>query len=107
MLHPRSRPSRWQQGRTPPARGAAVGSACRCTGGKLWRALYMARTAALPILTAENGLTRYLEEIRRVPMLEPQDEFIFDKRLREQGDRYAAHKLVTSHMSLVAKIAIC
>ena len=66
----------------------------------------MARSAALPILTAENGLTRYLEEIRRFPMLEPQDEFILAKRWREHGDRDAAHKLVTSHLRLVAKIAM-
>jgi RNA polymerase sigma-32 factor len=66
----------------------------------------MARTAALPILTAESGLTRYLEEIRRFPMLEPQDEFILAKRWREHGDRDAAHKLVTSHLRLVAKIAM-
>src|SRR3981189_2468375 len=66
----------------------------------------MARTAALPILTAESGLTRYLEEIRRSPMLEPQDEYMLAKRWREHGDRDAAHKLVTSHLRLVAKIAM-
>jgi len=66
----------------------------------------VARTAALPILTAENGLTRYLEEIRRFPMLEPQDEYMLAKRWREHGDRDAAHKLVTSHLRLVAKIAM-
>jgi RNA polymerase sigma-32 factor len=66
----------------------------------------MARTAALPILTAESGLTRYLEDIRRFPMLEPQDEFMLAKRWREHGDRDAAHKLVTSHLRLVAKIAM-
>src|SRR5437868_50345 len=66
----------------------------------------MARTAALPILTAESGLTRYLEEIRRFPMLEPQEEFMLAKRWREHGDRNAAHKLVTSHLRLVAKIAM-
>ncbi len=64
------------------------------------------RAAALPILTAESGLTRYLEEIRRFPMLEPQDEFMLAKRWREHGDRDAAHKLVTSHLRLVAKIAM-
>src|SRR5204863_9681660 len=53
----------------------------------------------------ETGLTRYLEEIRRFPMLEPQDEFMLAKRWREHGDREAAHKLVTSHLRLVAKIA--
>jgi RNA polymerase sigma-32 factor len=66
----------------------------------------MARAAALPILTAESGLTCYLEEIRRFPMLEPQDEFMLAKRWREHGDRDAAHKLVTSHLRLVAKIAM-
>jgi RNA polymerase sigma-32 factor len=66
----------------------------------------MARTTALPILTAEPGLTRYLEEIRWFPMLEPQDEYMLAKRWREHGDRDAAHKLVTSHLRLVAKIAM-
>jgi RNA polymerase sigma-32 factor len=66
----------------------------------------MARAATLPVLTAESGLTRYLEEIRRFPMLEPQDEFMLAKRWREHGDRDAAHKLVTSHLRLVAKIAM-
>ena len=66
----------------------------------------MARTAALPIMTAEGGLTRYLEEIRRFPMLEPQQEFMLAKRWKEHGDRNAAHQLVTSHLRLVAKIAM-
>src|SRR5271156_1801102 len=66
----------------------------------------MAQTAALPILSGETGLTRYLEEIRRFPMLEPQEEFMLAKRWREHGDREAAHKLVTSHLRLVAKIAM-
>ena len=66
----------------------------------------MARTAALPIVTAEGGLSRYLEEIRRFPMLEPQEEYMLAKRWREHGDREAAHKLVTSHLRLVAKIAM-
>ena len=66
----------------------------------------MAHTAALPIITAEGGLTRYLEEIRRFPMLEPQEEYMLAKRWREHGDRPAAHKLVTSHLRLVAKIAM-
>jgi RNA polymerase sigma-32 factor len=63
----------------------------------------MPRTAALPILTA--GLTHYLEEIRRFPMLERQEEYALAKRWREHGDRDAAHKLVTSHLRLVTKIA--
>jgi RNA polymerase sigma-32 factor len=66
----------------------------------------MAQSAALPILTAESGLTRYLEEIRRFPMLEPQQEYMLAKSWREHGDREAAHKLVTSHLRLVAKIAM-
>src|ERR671931_1567329 len=66
----------------------------------------MARAAALPIITAESGLTRYFEEIRRFPMLEPQEEFMLAKRWREHDDRDAAHKLVTSHLRLVAKIAM-
>src|SRR5437660_874394 len=65
----------------------------------------MARATALPIISAESGLSRYLEEIRRFPMLEPQEEFMFAKSWREHGDREAAHKLVTSHLRLVAKIA--
>ena len=66
----------------------------------------MARTAALLILTAESGLTRYFEEIRRFPMLERQQEYMLAKRWREHGDREAAHKLVASHLRLVAKIAM-
>jgi RNA polymerase sigma-32 factor len=66
----------------------------------------MARAAALPIITAESGLSRYLEEIRRFPMLEPQEEYMLAKRWREHGDRDAAHKLVTSHLRLVAKLAM-
>src|SRR6476660_9263628 len=64
----------------------------------------MARNA-LPILTAEPGLTHYLEEIRRFPMLERQEEYVLAKRWREHGDRDAAHKLVTSHLRLVTKVA--
>ncbi len=66
----------------------------------------MAHAASLPILTAEGGLSRYLEEIRRFPMLEPQEEYMLAKSWREHGDRTAAHRLVTSHLRLVAKIAM-
>src|SRR5258708_6687877 len=65
----------------------------------------MARAAAVPVLTAEPGLTHYLEEIRRFPMLEREEEYMLAKRWREHGDRDAAHKLVTSHLRLVTKIA--
>jgi RNA polymerase sigma-32 factor len=61
---------------------------------------------ALPMISAESGLSRYLNEIRRFPMLEPQEEYMLAKRWREHGDRDAAHRLVTSHLRLVAKIAM-
>src|SRR3984893_8150446 len=63
-------------------------------------------TVALPILTAESGLTRYLKEIRRFPLLEPQDEYMLTKRHRDHSNHDAAHRLVTSHLRLVAKIAM-
>ena len=66
----------------------------------------MANRASLPAFTAEGGLSRYLAEIRRFPMLEPQEEFMLAKRWREHGDSDAAHKLVTSHLRLVAKMAM-
>jgi RNA polymerase sigma-32 factor len=65
----------------------------------------MARAAAWPILAAESGISHYFEEIRRFPMLDRQEEYMLAKRWREDGDRDAAHKLVTSHLRLVAKIA--
>jgi RNA polymerase sigma-32 factor len=61
---------------------------------------------ALPVLANEGGLSRYLDEIRKFPMLEPHEEYMLAKRWREHGDREAAHKLVTSHLRLVAKIAM-
>src|SRR6201990_248185 len=63
-------------------------------------------SVALPVLAAESGLSRYLEEIRRFPTLQPQQEYMLAKSWREQGDREAAHQLVTSHLRLVAKIAM-
>ena len=62
--------------------------------------------AALPVIAGESGLARYLAEIKRFPMLEPQEEYMLAKRWREHDDRDAAHKLVTSHLRLVAKIAM-
>jgi RNA polymerase sigma-32 factor len=61
---------------------------------------------SLPSVGAHGGLTRYLEEIRQFPMLEPQQEYMLAKSWREHGDRDAAHKLVTSHLRLVARIAM-
>ncbi len=63
-------------------------------------------SSSLPILAADGGLSRYLAEIRRFPMLQPQEEFMLAKSWREHGDSEAAHKLVTSHLRLVAKIAM-
>ena len=69
-----------------------------------------AATARLPALSSnlspEGNLSRYLSEIRKFPLLEPQEEFMLAKRWREHGDSQAAHKLVTSHLRLVAKIAM-
>jgi len=62
--------------------------------------------AAGYLTLAEGGLTRYLAEIRTFPMLEPQEEYMLAKRWREHEDSSAAHKLVTSHLRLVAKIAM-
>lgn len=58
------------------------------------------------IVSGEGGLSRYLEEIRRFPMLEPQEEYMLAKRYSEHADPDAAHRLVTSHLRLVAKIAM-
>ena len=60
----------------------------------------------LPSVSAHGGLTRYLEEIRQFPMLEPQQEYMLAKSWREHDDRDAAHQLVTSHLRLVARIAM-
>lgn len=62
--------------------------------------------AALPIIASDGGLARYLDEIRRFPMLEPQQEYMLAKRWKEHQDPEAAHKMVTSHLRLVAKIAM-
>src|SRR5215475_14482963 len=60
----------------------------------------------LPSLQSDSGLSRYLQEIRKFPMLEANEEFMLAKRWREHKDPEAAHKLVTSHLRLVAKIAM-
>jgi RNA polymerase sigma-32 factor len=62
--------------------------------------------STLPALSGEGNLGRYLREIRKFPMLEPDEEFMLAKRWREHGDAEAAHRLVTSHLRLVAKIAM-
>ena len=64
------------------------------------------RTRTLPTLASDGNLSRYLQEIRQFPMLEPEEEYMLAKSWREHGDTEAAHRLVTSHLRLVAKIAM-
>ncbi|HUL05913.1 MAG TPA: RNA polymerase sigma factor RpoH [Candidatus Acidoferrum sp.] len=66
----------------------------------------MARAQTLPMVVSESNLARYLQEIRTFPMLEPDQEYMLAKRWREHNDTDAAHQLVTSHLRLVAKIAM-
>ena len=66
----------------------------------------MASTALTIALSPEQGLQRYLSEIRKFPMLGKEEEFMLAKRWQEHGDTRAAHTLVTSHLRLVAKIAM-
>src|ERR1700748_1909729 len=60
----------------------------------------------LPSLQSEGGLSRYLTEIRKFPLLEPEEEYMLAKRWKEHEDSEAARKLITSHLRLVAKIAM-
>ena len=66
----------------------------------------MAQVPALPIIASESNLSRYLQEIRRFPMLAEDEEFMLAKAWREHDDVDSAHRLVTSHLRLVAKIAM-
>jgi hypothetical protein len=66
----------------------------------------MAAASALAVMSPEGGLSRYLTEIRKFPMLSKDEEFMLAKRWKEHSDPEAAHKLVTSHLRLVAKIAM-
>src|SRR5262249_32252439 len=70
------------------------------------RSSMTAQTAALSLTLSEPDLGRFLTEIRRFPVLERQEEYVLTNRWREHGDRDAAHRLVTSHLRLVAKIAM-
>jgi RNA polymerase sigma-32 factor len=62
--------------------------------------------AYVPFPSSEDGLVRYLDEIKRFPMLPRHEEYTLAQRVREKGDREAAHRLVTSHLRLVAKVAM-
>jgi RNA polymerase sigma-32 factor len=64
------------------------------------------RASTIPALSGEDGLNRYLSEIRKFPLLSPEEEYMLAKRFQEHQDPEAAHKLVTSHLRLVAKIAM-
>ncbi len=66
----------------------------------------MATTSTLPSISSDGSLARYLQEIRKFPMLQQEEEYMLAKRWREHGDTNAAHQLVTSHLRLVAKIAM-
>jgi RNA polymerase sigma-32 factor len=66
----------------------------------------MASVSTVPSISADGNLSRYLQEIRKFPMLDPDEEFMLAKRWKEHADPDAAQKLVTSHLRLVAKIAM-
>ncbi|WP_416898433.1 MAG: RNA polymerase sigma factor RpoH [Minwuia sp.] len=66
----------------------------------------MAGRNTIPALSPDGSLSRYMEEIRKFPMLEPEEEYMLGKSFKEHGDYEAAHKMVTSHLRLVAKIAM-
>jgi len=66
----------------------------------------MANYANLPAPTPEGGLNRYMQEIRKFPLLEPEEEYMLAKRWVESQDTQADHRLVTSHLRLAAKIAL-
>lgn len=63
-------------------------------------------TTTLPVLASDRGLSAYMQQIKQFPLLEKEEEFILAKRLVEHDDTDAAHKMVTSHLRLVAKIAM-
>jgi len=66
----------------------------------------MAQVPSPPIISSENNLARYLQEIRKFPMLEAEEEYMLAKSWQEHEDVHSAHRLVTSHLRLVAKIAM-
>jgi RNA polymerase sigma-32 factor len=66
----------------------------------------MASVSSVPSIASEGNLSRYLQEIRKFPMLGQDEEYMLAKRWKEHGDPQAAHRLVTSHLRLVAKIAM-
>ena len=66
----------------------------------------MSKNALIPALTPDGSLSRYMDQIRQFPLLEADEEYMLARAFNERGDVEAAHKLVTSHLRLVAKIAM-
>jgi len=98
--------SRSKRGKGFPRRPAAPNLGCKGRFTPTW-VIDMSNTRALTVaLTPETGLARYLSEIRKFPMLEKDEEFMLAKRWQTHEDPQAAHRLVTSHLRLVAKIAM-
>src|SRR6056297_3313123 len=92
---------------TKPSRAAAQDCQRRGHAGRqVRRVTPMSTYANLPAPSPEQGLNRYLQEIRKFPMLEPEEEYMLAKRWADHQDTEAAHKLVTSHLRLAAKIAM-
>jgi RNA polymerase sigma-32 factor len=83
---------------------------CQISGGAIApqqnRSVTMSTYQNLPAPSPEQGLTRYMQEIRKFPMLEPEEEYMLAKRWIDHQDAQAAHKMVTSHLRLAAKIAM-
>ena len=86
--------------------GPAAEAARRRTIGEFTHVAALTKTRTLPSLSSDGNLSRYLQNIRKFPMLEPDQEYMLAKRWREHEDTDAAHQLVTSHLRLVAKIAM-
>src|SRR6056297_2486472 len=92
---------------TKPSRAAAQDCQRRGHAGRqVRRVTPMSTYANLPAPSPEQGLNRYLQEIRKFPMLEPEEEYMLAKAWADRGDSAAAHRLVTSHLRLAAKIAM-
>ena len=68
--------------------------------------MHMSNYSNLPAPTPDGGLSRYLQQVRKFPMLEPEEEYMLAKRWVDHEDTDAAHRLVTSHLRLAAKIAM-
>src|SRR5256714_14217797 len=83
-----------------------AGCGVRPSGSLIGASQIKMASLSVPSLSGEGNLTRYLQEIRKFPMLEPEEEYMLAKRWKEGEDPEAAHRLVTSHLRLVAKIAM-